>query len=177
MREELQKRLDQLDKQRRALLEELERLTAEQMAFSPGPGKWSILEVIEHLVISEREIFNCVPEQPQKGQGISRLRNHISYILVVVILKLGLPVPVVSHEMEPEGGSSLNELHQQWDENHLWLRSFLEEMATEDLERAVFCHPVAGPLTLVQAIHMDRLHLNTHLRQIKRNKRIMRITL
>jgi uncharacterized damage-inducible protein DinB len=177
MRKELQKQLDRLDKQRRALLEELERLTAEQMAFTPGPGKWSILEVMEHLVISEREIFKCVPEQLQKGQGISRLRNHLAYFLVVVILKLGLPVPVVSHEMEPEGRSSLNELHQQWDENHRWLRSFLEQMATENLESPVFCHPVAGPLTLGQSIQMARLHLNAHLSQIKRNKRIMRITL
>jgi uncharacterized protein YciI len=51
MREELQRQLDKLDKQRRALLEGLETLTAEQVAFTPGPGKWSIGQVIEHLVI------------------------------------------------------------------------------------------------------------------------------
>ncbi len=176
MREELQRQLDKLDKQRHALLDGLETLTAEQVAFRPGPSKWSIGQVIEHLVISEREIFKCVPEQSQKGQGIYSLRNRISYILVVVILKLGLPVPVVSHEMEPEGRSSLTELYRQWDENHRWLRSFVEKLPAEDWDRPVFCHPVAGPLTFAQSIHLDRLHLNTHLRQIKRNKRMMHLS-
>ena len=174
MRVELEKQLDKLDKQRHALLDGLKMLTAEQVAFTPGPGKWSILEVIEHLVISEQEIFKCVPEQPQKGGGISSLRNHISYILVVLVLKLGLPVPVVSHEMEPQGKSSLTELRRQWDENHRWLRGFVEELPAEDLARPVFCHPVAGPLSLAQSIQMDRLHLNTHQRQIRRNKRMMK---
>lgn len=176
MREELQRQLDELDKQRDGLLDGLETLTAEQVAFRPGPSKWSIGQVIEHLVISEREIFKCVPEQSQKGQGIYSLRNRISYILVVVILKLGLPVPVVSHEMEPEGRSSLTELYRQWDENHRWLRSFVEKLPAEDLDLPVFCHPVAGPLTFAQSIQMDRLHLNTHLRQIKRNKRMMHLS-
>ena len=176
MREELQRQLDQLDKQRHALLDGLETLTAEQVAFTPGPGKWSIGQVIEHLVISEREIFKCVPGQSQKGQGISSLRNRISYILVAAILKLGLPVPVVSHEMEPEGRSSMTELYRQWDENHRWLRSFVEKLPAEDLDRPVFCHPVAGSLTFAQSIQMDRLHLNTHLRQIKRNKRMMHLS-
>jgi hypothetical protein len=175
MREELERQLGRLDKQRHALLDELETLTGEQVAFTPGPGKWSMLEVIEHLVISEREIFKCVPEQPRKRQGISRLRNHVSYIFVVIVLKLGLPVPVVSHEMEPEGKSSLSELHRQWDENHGWLRGFVEKLSEEDLDRPVFCHPVAGPITLAQSIQMDRLHLNTHLRQIRRNKRMMKL--
>jgi hypothetical protein len=165
MREELQRQLDKLDKQRHALLDGLETLTAEQLAFRPGPSKWSIGQVIEHLVISEREIFKCVPEQSQKGQGISSLRNRI-----------GLPVPVVSHEMEPEGRSSLTELYRQWVENHLWLRRFVEKLPAEDLDRPVFCHPVAGPLTFAQSIQMDRLHLNTHLRQIKRNKRMMHLS-
>jgi hypothetical protein len=77
--------------------------------------------------------------------------------------------------MEPQGRSSLSELHRQWDENHRWLRSFIEELPAEDLDRSVFCHPVAGPLTLAQSIQMDRLHLNTHQRQIRRNKKMMKL--
>ena len=69
----------------------------------------------------------------------------------------------------------MSELHRQWDENHGWLRGFAEELSEEDLGRPVFCHPVAGPLTLAQSIQMDRLHLNTHLRQIRRNKRMMKL--
>jgi len=132
-------------------LEDLEALTAEQVAFTPGPGKWSVGQVIEHLVISEREIFKCIPEKPQKGRSVTSLRNGICYILVVIVLKLGLPLPVVSYEMEPEGRSSLTELHRRWNENHRWLRSFAEEISSDDLDRPVFCHPVAGPLTLAQS--------------------------
>ena len=151
MREKLRRRVDRLDHERQALLEDLEALTAEQVAFTPGPGKWSISQVMEHLVISEREIFKCIPEKPQKGRSITSLQNRICYILVVMVLKLGLPVPVVSHEMELAGRSSMTELHRQSNENHRWLRSFAEEISSDDLDRPVFCHPVAGPLTLAQS--------------------------
>jgi hypothetical protein len=39
--------------------------------------------------------------------------------------------------------------------------------------RAVFEHPIAGPLSVEQALHMDQVHLDTHVRQIRRLQRLL----
>lgn len=117
MRTELLRQLHDLDGRRQALLDGLETLTHEQLAFKPAPDKWSILQVVEHLVLAEQEIFKRVPDQGAKSQGKRRLRDRISYIFVVLVLRLGLPVPVVSREMEPEGTSSLAATFFEWGGN------------------------------------------------------------
>src|SRR3954447_24270632 len=49
------------DDQRRALLDELAALPAESLAVKPGPDRWSILEIVEHLVLSERYVLCGMP--------------------------------------------------------------------------------------------------------------------
>ncbi|MGB7919089.1 MAG: hypothetical protein WCF40_03455 [Desulfobacterales bacterium] len=39
--------------------------------------------------------------------------------------------------------------------------------------QAVFRHPVAGPLTPDRALRLAHLHLDTHIRQIDRIRRVM----
>lgn len=85
MRTELLRQLHDLDGRRQALLDGLETLTHERLAFKPAPDRWSILQVVEHLVLAEQEIFKCVPDQGAKSQGKRRLRDRISYIFVVLV--------------------------------------------------------------------------------------------
>jgi len=79
-----------LDNQRGALLDGLEALDVAVLQAKPRPGAWSILEMVEHVVVAEEEA----------------------------------------------------------------------------LDQAFFTHPVAGPITLPQALRMDLLHLQIHSRQI-----------
>jgi hypothetical protein len=72
--------------------------------------------------------------------------------------------------MVPDGNTSLSELRHQWEENLSWLRDYLDTLRPEDLQRAVFRHPIAGPMTVAQTIHMARLHFDVHFRQISKLK-------
>jgi hypothetical protein len=53
----MQKELDvlwhQLEDQRQRMLAMVENLTTEQLQFLPGPGRWSILQVLQHVVMGE----------------------------------------------------------------------------------------------------------------------------
>jgi hypothetical protein len=88
----LQPLIQALDNQREALLDELEALDLAALRARPRPGAWSILEIVEHVVVAEEEA----------------------------------------------------------------------------LDQAFFTHPVAGPITLAQALRMDLLHLQIHSRQIEK---------
>ena len=77
-------------------------------------------------------------------------------------------MPIPSDGMVPDGNTSLSRVRQQWDENLRWLRDYLATLKPEDLRRAVFRHPIAGPMTVVQTIHMAKMHFDVHLRQIQK---------
>ena len=75
--------------------------------------------------------------------------------------------------MLPQGHRSLVELRRLWDENQQWLRAYIDRLDRKGFRRAVFEHPIAGPLSVEQALHMDQVHLDTHIRQIRKLQRLL----
>ncbi len=160
--------IQSLDDRRCALLNELDTLSTEALSARPQPDQWSILEVVEHMVLAERVILQGLPSRTDLVDHPRSLKNRCAYVLVWLILKAGIPVKVPSKRMLPTGKLSLVELRQAWDEHMRWLRSFEQGQGAEARQQAVFMHPVAGPITLIQALRMDQLHLLTHIRQISK---------
>jgi hypothetical protein len=145
----------------------------EQLHFKPGAGKWSLLQIIEHLVLAEISVLNCRPDLQRPIAAPKRLFNAFNYLLVVGVLKLGIPVPVVSSDMEPQGDLSLSSLYRQWDTNRQKLKRHMQAPPSDLKNRLLFCHPVAGPLTLKKTLHVGRLHFHSHRSQIDRNIKIL----
>jgi hypothetical protein len=150
----------------------VEALSAERLVARPFPGKWTILEIVEHLVLAEREVLQNLPNPPELLERRRTLKAHLVYPLVMAALQLRLPAKVPSSRMIPTGNVSLTALRLQWDENQHWLRSYISGLGPGGLNRAVFSHPVAGPMTVAQTVHMGQLHLETHARQIRRLQRL-----
>ena len=165
--------LEIYDQERKSLLDELEGLNDEQLRSKPGPDKWSLLEIIQHLVLSEREVLQNIPESKKLAARERGLRARLSYALVLAVLKWNIPAPVPSDGMVPDGNTSLSELQQKWDENLSWLREYLDTLGPEDLPRAVFRHPIVGPMTVAQTTYLAKLHFDVHLRQIKKVKSLI----
>jgi hypothetical protein len=171
---QLHQRIQTLDATRCALLDELETLNADDLTAKPLPGKWSILEVVEHMIISEREILQGLPEPSQLAARKRDLRARVTYPMVIAVLKLHIPVKTPAPSMVPQGNGSLADLRGQWDESQAWLQSFAAGLDRDGLGKAFFAHPIAGPLTLPQAVHMGQLHVDGHIRQIRRLQRLFR---
>jgi hypothetical protein len=156
------------DDQRRALLDELAALPPESLRARALPDKWSILEIVEHLVLAERFVLGGMPPAAELKERRRSLRNRCIYPIVIFVLRFSIPVKVPAKRMLPTGQVSLADVRTAWDENLRWLRAYVAGLAPGGGRRAVFLHPVAGPITLTQALRMDQLHFATHLRQIRR---------
>ena len=161
-------RLQALDDRRRALLASLEPLSPEALQASPSPGTWSILEIVEHLVVAEQVILQGLPAPSDLVARPRSLRQRCTYPLVWLVLRLRIPVKAPSRRMLPTGGSTLAQLRTRWDATYAWLRAYAEGLPPGGASWAVFTHPVAGPLSLTQALRLDRLHLEVHERQIQK---------
>jgi len=108
---------------------------------------------------------------PRAAELVARrrsLKNRCIYPIVIFVLRFRIPVKVPARRMLPTGQASLAEVRTAWDENLRWLRGYVAGLSPDGGRHAVFRHPVAGPITLIQALRMDRLHFATHLRQIRR---------
>ena len=160
--------IDALDTRRQALLRELDGLSPESLQVRRHPDRWSILEIAEHVVVAERIILQGLPPQAELVARPRTLRHRCLYQLVMAILRLGIPVKVPTKRMLPTGKLTLDEVKREWDAHLRWLRDLVAGLPPEDLAKAWFVHPVAGPITLVQALRMDQVHLDSHIRQIRR---------
>ena len=167
------KRLQAFDEKRGALLDEMGALDPAKLVAKPLPGKWSMIEIIEHLVLAERAVLQGLAEPSRLNERERRLKHRFSYGLVMLVLKFGIPVQVPSPAMVPQGDRSLGQLRRLWDENQEWLRTYIVRLDRRGLRRAVFEHPIAGPLSVEQALHMGHVHLDTHIRQIRRLQRLL----
>jgi acetamidase/formamidase len=70
--------------------------------------------------------------------------------------------------MLPVGQRSLANLREEWDQHLRWLRAFEANLGAGAVQTPFFVHPVAGPITLLQALRMDLLHVQIHTRQVSK---------
>jgi len=157
-----------LDEHRQALLGDLEGLSPEVLQARPRPEAWSILEIFEHLVVAESVILHGLPPYPELEAKPRTLAHRIKFLLVSLVLRWRIPVKVPTRRMLPTGQRSLGELRVTWDGHLAWLRGLVSAHGEAARTWACFTHPVAGPITLAQALRLDLLHLQIHHRQITR---------
>jgi len=80
-------------------------VTQAQSDFSPGPGKWSAGEVLDHLLLAEklyRDIFACLIELQKSGQrplihiGFDQVNVSIAFIPKPLLPMLALPFTMMN---------------------------------------------------------------------------------
>lgn len=71
-------------------------------------------------------------------------------------------------ELEPTGAVSLDDLIGRWEAARTGLRQALEQIPPEIQTASICRHPVAGPLDARETIEFLAVHLDHHLRQIRR---------
>jgi hypothetical protein len=169
----LDHRLRVFDQTYKTLLAQMDATATADLEARPIAGKWSMLEIVEHLVLAERAVFQDLPDPSRLVARERNAADRIKYQLVLFVLWSGIPVRVPSPRMLPQGGRSLVELRRLWDENRAWLKSCLDYLSPAGAGRAVLRHPVAGPLTVPMAIRLGQVHIDRHMRQIKARQRLL----
>ncbi len=168
MKSELRAKIDEFGKKKQVLLEKVATLSHETLNARPIEGKWSILEIVEHLVNAEKDVLQGLPEYSKLVGKAQSYKNGLTYRAVLFVLKFGIPVKAPSEKMLPVGDVSLAQICKRWDQSQKWFKEYIEGLDEEGLKRAVFFHPVAGPVNPEQAVIMSIAHIDTHTRQIKR---------
>jgi uncharacterized damage-inducible protein DinB len=167
MLKELSARWDLLEDQRQRMLSMVENLTTEQLHFSPGPNRWSILQVLQHVVMGESRM-----RQSEAELKDNPLREHLQPGEMVKIVKEFLEKDLVDAvpdtAMEPDGNTTLEEMRSLWQEERLAMATLLDTVNEKNRNLVMFSHVASGPMTALQMLEIAEAHMGTHTRQIER---------
>ncbi len=161
----------ELEQQRTALIARARQLSPEQFNFSPAPGKWSINQILVHIIEAEQL---SIAYMKKKKLGIDGLQNSgitETLRLWLLIISQRIPVKYKAPRVVVENtknASSIEEVDARWQavrEELLFLLGGIEE---KDIRKVIYKHPLAGRLDTRQALVFFREHIMHHMPQIKR---------
>jgi len=167
----LEKTLKELENQRFQLIQRLSKFSPEILSKQPSAQRWSILQVLSHLITAEKLSVAYIRK---KKLGIATAGNTgpweaFKFFLLKVSQRIGFkyraPKTVVEHTPSYE---SLDVIQTEWAHVRLQLKSLLEEFDEKDLRKKIYKHPFAGRINIQQAIMFFGEHMRHHQPQINR---------
>jgi hypothetical protein len=170
MLSEIHETFESLEKKYGKLLQHLNSLTDDVVYFKAGADKWSIVEVIEHLVMAEENMLVELTGAASATTLDPQDRSAKNYHIVIKVMTKDIPVDVPDEIMEPHGQFSLEELLGRWDNTRKKTRAYIDAINSEKAGDLVYRHPFAGPLDMAETLRFIDVHFDNHMRHIEKIK-------
>lgn len=161
-----------VERQRAEILSQVKQLPPDRYMLQPSPAKWSIAQILTHLLTSEKLSIGYMKK---KMLGIDQLNNSgMAGSLRFTLLQLSQRIPnlkfrapnvVVANTPQ---ALPIDELISQWDALRNDLKALLESIEEKNVKKAIYKHPLAGRLDAAQATAFFYEHIHHHWPQIKR---------
>jgi len=169
MNQQLENQFIELESKRKALLAQLQAITEEKLHVEPN-GKWSIIQNINHLILSESGILLYLKK---KIQGIDTLKeanlaSWLAYQLFRIYSVLPFKRKAPKGIDEPSNEEDLATISAKWDKLRENWKEFMNQVPDNQLKIAIFKHPfLDARLNIYQTIGFMEAHFDRHTRQIK----------
>jgi hypothetical protein len=157
-----------LEDKRKKLYEMLETLDDEQLNFRPAEDKWSITQIVFHLVKAEQlSVISINKEIRNAGRGKAGVSAFVrsSLLKYALMSPLKFKAPAIMGNIPQE--YDINELKTKWLTVRNKLHTALGEVDKELCKQYLFVHPYAGRLNIYQTMDFLVQHFNHHNRQMK----------
>ncbi|MCC9137772.1 DinB family protein [Pontibacter silvestris] len=164
-----------LEKSRNRLFDELDGLEGEMLNTPPAEGKWSINQIIAHLMLVEKLSVDYIQHKIEKKQPLplSSFSNSCKSLLMKAVLQSGIKFKAPESVASVPATATLSSLRNQWDEERFRLEDVLTDLPHNLFDKCLFKHPYAGPLSITQTLIFFQDHFNHHLRQIQHQKQVL----
>ena len=165
----LQKQLENLEAQRIALLHLLNGISKEQFHKAPV-GKWSLAQVLSHLVTSEKLSVGYLNKKIQAINETGNTGMFEELKMLALIISQRLPLKFKAPKVVVENTSTyqtLPEIEEAWQKTREDLKALLSKFNDRQLKKKIYKHPVAGRLNIMQTLRFFQEHIIHHTPQIK----------
>lgn len=166
MQADLQRRFDQVERQRAALQADALALSDTQASWTPNPSVWSVRQIVQHLVLSDETVGRASEPggAPAEERMFRVLPRALRRGLIIRAFARNMALPLPSPGVEPGEDVPLPALLARWDKARGEMKSVLDTLRGDETR---WSHPVLGPLTATQMLDLEHAHNAYHGRQIK----------
>ena len=161
-----------LDHARRKVLGLADRVPRELWTRRPAPDRWSVLDNLEHLVLTERFCGDLLERMLDRARREGRMSRGLPIRWVdarPVMLDAEGKTYTAPVWAEPRGRWDEQEVAEELAASRQRLEAILRDLPRYDVERVIEPHPLYGwPFNAAQWVHFVGLHENVHARQLER---------
>lgn len=159
---------DKLEIQRIDIIQLLNNLESNLFAFRISGDSWNLLEILQHLILSERlsliylkKKWYYTKDLPPKT-FLTVLRSW------ALLLSMWSPIPLKAPDRVNVFNPDLTaqEIIRKWEQIRSEMKNFLEGLSDEMFDREFYKHPAVGKLTLDHMIAFFYAHCKRHQKQI-----------
>jgi hypothetical protein len=168
--EELKRASDHLKKTSAAFLKSVEGLSEAQLNFKPGPTRWSVAEVAEHIASAEDFLMALIKDQVMKAgprtepANLKEIDDFITVAIADRTNKLQAPEPLVPNNRFKSVKGSVDHFKA----SRANTVAFLND--TKDLRDHVIDSPLGKKLDAYQWVLFISTHSERHTKQIEEVK-------
>lgn len=170
MRKSIENQLDTLDSELKLLLRDLKAHSDQDLNWKPKTDKWSVAQVMQHLMKSEELALKYVQKklsfEPElKNAGVmAALRGKIIKMYLKSPFKVKAPSGVSDDNFPEE--ASFWDLVKQWQSQRAEMRTYLGTLPDDLFKKAIFKHPLGGRISLGAMLEFHIGHFRRHRGQI-----------
>ncbi len=168
----MEKQLNQLDEKLNKLLADLENYSTEQLCKKPTPDSWSAIQVLHHLILSEKysrmyceKKLSFNPKLKKVGIGTAIRTKFVNFYLNS---PFKAPAPkMISGDVLPTEDTLAN-VREIWLAERINLAKFIQELPQEYTDKEIYKHPLGGRLSIDGMMQFFDAHFRNHEKQIYR---------
>lgn len=164
--DELKRANDHLKKTSAAFIAATEKLSDAQLAFKPGPTRWSVAEVAEHIAAAEGFLMGMITEQVMKAPAravpanLKEIDDFVTTAIADRTQKAQAPEPLIPSKRFGSLGGSVKSFN----ETRAKTVAFLND--TKDLRDHAVESPLGKVLDAYQWVLFISAHCERHTKQI-----------
>lgn len=172
MKEKTLNKFNRLENQREKLINSYNSLSEKQLRFKPGSDEWNLLQVMRHLVTSEKQSLIYIQRKVARHEDVPKAGFDSTFRHVLLKIALLLPIKFKAPKIAEvkENYPDFESMKSEWDSVRDEMKYLIENSDDNILAKALYRHPRAGMLNIKQAIEFMETHISHHLKQIQRIK-------
>lgn len=160
-----------IEKDRIELCDALSTITQEQFTQRPTPEKWSISEIVSHLMTADRLSLDYMKKKSQAAESLSDVGWFEEIKMLAFIASQRVPIKYKA----PKGvvqntprSIDLSTISKDWNSMMDDYKHFLGKIPDEHIRKKIYKHPILGRLDAKLCLQSIYEHYHHHLPQIKR---------
>ncbi len=169
MKSKLQNKIAQLEKDRLTLLNVIKSLSEDELNFKPKKDKWSIIQVMHHLIKSEQLSVVYIKRKISSKSNIdkSNLRSRFNAFILKWGLNLPLKLKAPANVSDVPDFDTFENTASKWNNVRNSFIDLINNTSGEILDKDIFKHPIAGKMNILGTLDFFDAHFKHHQKQIK----------